>query len=96
MLKQILGIGPVTIGARPGDGKLFLLTDVLLQESEGCLQEKMMKQGVAATSRFRLLEVGKVRTLGFSFVTGNDAVSTQRAGVCLSLFGFVDVQNPSF
>jgi hypothetical protein len=56
----------------------------------------MMKQGFAATSRFLLLEVGEVRALGFSFVTGNDAVSTQRAGVCLSLFGFVDVQNPSF
>ena len=96
LLKQILGIGPVAIGTRPSDGKFFLLAEVSLQESYGCLQEEMVKQGFAAAPRFRFLEVGKVRTLGFSFVSGNDAVSTQGAGVGLTLFGFVDVQDPPF
>ena len=55
-----------------------------------------MEQGLTTASRFRFLEVGEVRTLGFPFVSGDDAVSTQRASVCLSLFGFVDVQDPTF
>ena len=78
------------------DGKFLFLIDVSLQECYGFFQEKMMEQGFTAASRFRFLEVGEVRTLGFPLVSGDDAVSTQRAGVGLSLFGFVDVQNPSF
>jgi hypothetical protein len=40
--------------------------------------------------------MGEVRALGFPFISGDNAVSTKRTGVCLSLFGFVDVQNAAF
>jgi hypothetical protein len=70
--------------------------DEALEESHGFLQEQVVKQRLTATSRFRLLEVGEMRALGFPLISGDNAVSTKRTSVCLSLFGFVDVQDTAF
>ena len=95
-MEQILGVGAVAIGTRPCDGECSFLFYLFLQESNGACQEKMMEQGFTTASGFSLLEMGEMRTFGFSFVAGDDAVSTQGAGVCPSLFGFVNVKDAPF
>ena len=85
-----------------GEDKVSKLAPILasmdeaLEESHGFLQEQVVKQRLTATSRFCLFEVGKVRTLRFPFVPGNDTVSTKRTSICLAFFGIVDVQNAPF
>jgi len=65
-------------------------------EADGFLAEKMVENRVAIALGFGFFEMGKVRSLHLSAITGNDPVSALGASVCSAFLGIVYMEDTAF
>ena len=89
LLQQVLFVLPDAVRTRPPHGERLPEFNMLLKDVQGLLTEQVMEEGFTVAQDFGFLEMGEVGALQVSTVSGDDAVSTEGAGIDGAFFRVV-------